>query len=432
MKIHLYALCWNEADILPFFFRNYDPWVDRYIIYDDGSTDGSIEILQRHPQVEIRSMSRQFSDSHTMSQMKLLNEVWKESRGKADWVILVDMDEHLFVPQIPMRSLLERYKSEGSTLVPALGFQMLSENFPEADEYLAKTRSIGTPWHMMCKVSIINPDAIEETNCFKGRHTAKPSGQIKLPKRDEILLLHYKYLGFERTLEKQSMQNSHLGAYDNSMGIANNYSWTRQELRNHWDSFLKSAQDITLINNNGYIYPWSYRWWRFFPRWLIRAKRFTKDPVHMIKLLKMHVTISLRGLAPKSFKFLIDEINRIPIRKELYKKMIQRELNENGRETLIATFGKDNKSILIECMISVDEKKQQGNDRVKNVITARKEYEKNTNSIIDTILITNGNGFSKDTVKLANKNKVKLISRDKLIEFISQVNPLINEKQKDH
>ena len=29
--------------MLAFFFRHYDPWVDRYVIYDDGSTDGSLE-----------------------------------------------------------------------------------------------------------------------------------------------------------------------------------------------------------------------------------------------------------------------------------------------------------------------------------------------------------------------------------------------------
>jgi len=42
--------------MLPLFFRNYDPWVDQYFIYDDGSTDGSIETLKAHPKVEMRRM----------------------------------------------------------------------------------------------------------------------------------------------------------------------------------------------------------------------------------------------------------------------------------------------------------------------------------------------------------------------------------------
>jgi len=202
MKTHLYTLCWNEADMLEFFFRNYDPWVDRYIVFDDGSTDGSIEILKSHPKVELRRHSRKYSDSHIMSQMELLNQAWKESRGRADWVVMVDMDEHLFVPQASIKDLLERYKSQGVTLAPALGFQVLSEKFPEADEHLVQSRTWGTPWHTMCKLSIFNPDAIEETNFPTGRHTAKPAGRLKLPKRDELLLFHYKYMGFERTFKK--------------------------------------------------------------------------------------------------------------------------------------------------------------------------------------------------------------------------------------
>ena len=32
--------------MLPFFFKNYDPWVDRYFVYDDGSEDNSIDLLR--------------------------------------------------------------------------------------------------------------------------------------------------------------------------------------------------------------------------------------------------------------------------------------------------------------------------------------------------------------------------------------------------
>ena len=37
MKIDLYFSCWNNEDILGFFFRHYDRFVRRYYVYDDGS-----------------------------------------------------------------------------------------------------------------------------------------------------------------------------------------------------------------------------------------------------------------------------------------------------------------------------------------------------------------------------------------------------------
>ena len=54
MRIDLYALCWNDADMLGFFFRHYDRFVQRYVVYDNASTDHSLEILHANPKVEVR------------------------------------------------------------------------------------------------------------------------------------------------------------------------------------------------------------------------------------------------------------------------------------------------------------------------------------------------------------------------------------------
>jgi hypothetical protein len=37
--------------MLPYFFRHYDTLVSRYFVFDDGSTDRSVDLLNAHPKV---------------------------------------------------------------------------------------------------------------------------------------------------------------------------------------------------------------------------------------------------------------------------------------------------------------------------------------------------------------------------------------------
>lgn len=262
MIIHLYTLCWNEADMLGFFFRHYDPWIDRYVIYDNGSTDGSLDLLQAHPRVELRRFERSRADSFVLSHQALQNQVWKESRGTADWVVITAIDEHLFVPGYSMRAFLEQAASQGVTLIPALGYQMLSEVFPAPDEQLCVTRTWGAPFDMMSKLSLFAPWAIRKTNFSAGRHVADPLGRLKFPQRDELLLLHYKYLGFEHTLARHSQEQTGLGPLDIANLSGHQYSWSREQLRDDWRRFAERAVDVSSPN----LMPWQShleeRWWR--------------------------------------------------------------------------------------------------------------------------------------------------------------------------
>ena len=80
MSIHLYAACWNEERIIPFFLQHYEPLVDRIVIYDDRSTDRSVELLRASPKVEIRPFGRD-AESYLDAHLTLFETCWRESRG---------------------------------------------------------------------------------------------------------------------------------------------------------------------------------------------------------------------------------------------------------------------------------------------------------------------------------------------------------------
>lgn len=261
--VHFYTICWNEEYMLKYFFKYYDQFVDRYVFFDDGSTDQTLDILERHPRAEIRSFEHQDKDSKVMSGQHVQNSVWKESRGIADWVITASVDEFLYTPDLT--NYLAKCTREGVTTIPALGYQMISETLPSSDQNLLDVVKRGCPWKQMNKLIIFNPNKISEINHQIGRHRAQPAGEVKYPAIDELLLLHYRYLSFEHTFNRNMELQNMLGPLDKEKGWGHKYGWTREKLRSDWDQFEQNS--IENVFSSDYIphlmhSKLSERWWR--------------------------------------------------------------------------------------------------------------------------------------------------------------------------
>lgn len=270
MVVHLFAQCWNDEWMLPFFFRHYDSLVDRYVIYDDGSTDRTWSLLQAHPKVDARRFVRRVPESFALSEQALSNDCWKGSRGAADWVIVTDLDEHLFHPE--WTTYLSRCTHAGVTAIPALGFQMVSDTPPQAGEQLAATYPFGAPWAQMMKLSIFDPAAIDDIDFEPGRHRADPRGRVSVPDTDEMLLLHYKYLGFERTHRRHEQLRQGLGRLDAERGWGHKYTWSADELREDWARHAGRLVDVRALGHDpASRYPIA-PWWQKY-REPARAER---------------------------------------------------------------------------------------------------------------------------------------------------------------
>ena len=256
--VWLFALCWNDAHMLPFFFRHYDDWVDRYLIFDDGSTDGSLSLLATHPRVTVRRFERVFPESFVWSATYLQDRVWQEARGQADWVVITAIDEHLYHPDIP--GYLAGCRAAGITALPALGFNMLSDTFPAPGERLAETRCIGAPHWEMNKLSLFDPEALTATNYWAGRHIARPQGRVVYAPTDAVLNLHYKYMGRDHVAARHRMLWGGLGDYDRSVGLGAHYAWPREKLDARWEALRAMAMDYR--DPSVGISTHAERWWR--------------------------------------------------------------------------------------------------------------------------------------------------------------------------
>ena len=246
MRIDLYSLCRNEVHFLPFFFRHYDPLVNRYVIFDDGSTDGTREMLRAHPKVDLRSFRRADPDSFVESERELFEECWKESRGRADWVLLVNLDEFLY--HRDLRTYLERGRADGVTVIPATGYQMVSSRFPEAGEPLTTQVRTGVRWSQMDKTCVFDPDRVEQPGYGPGRHTADPRGEIRLPEMQELSLLHYKYLGADYLIRRLNHLRPGFGPGDRARNFGHKYFWSREETVADFEAVRSSAREILSVD----------------------------------------------------------------------------------------------------------------------------------------------------------------------------------------
>jgi len=298
-SVHLYTICWDEADMLGFFFRHYDPWVTRYVIYDDGSTDGTREILKAHPKVELRDFQHVDPDSFILSHRTMQESCWKESRGKADWVVMTAIDEHLHIPGRAMRDYLMEQKKRGVTFIPALGFDMNAPEFPSDDGLLVERVTRGRPRIAFNKLGIFDPEAMDETGYAVGRHSAEPQGRLVLPQQDDLMLWHYKHLGFERNFVREKTQSLRLGKTDVERQYGKQYFMPREELRAFWDQMEATSSDLSVEDFDPRERAIKPLWWCNSPaisRTLQRRKGVDADASRQVP--KVSVLIKCYNHAP--------------------------------------------------------------------------------------------------------------------------------------
>jgi glycosyltransferase involved in cell wall biosynthesis len=245
MKIHLHAPCWNEEPLLPFFLKHYRRVVDEFFVYDDGSTDASRTILGRSPNVHVVPFTSDGS-SYVEAICRLCNHCWKLSRGTADWVVVCNVDEHLYHPD-GLRRYLQASLDEGVTAVPSVSYEMVAHRFPRAGSLLSEKvrRGVRADGRLMSeKLCIFNPIRVEEIHYSAGRHEARPKGDVVWPMGPRPLLLHYKYLGLHYVQKRYDELNRRRRCADVERNYGFQYAWANSSLKQEFDRLHAAAVEV--------------------------------------------------------------------------------------------------------------------------------------------------------------------------------------------
>jgi len=197
MTIHLYTVCWNVEGLLPYFIRHYEPLCDRLVFYDNMSTDSTRAIIERCDKASVVDFDTG-GEIDQSNYLRIKNEKYKQSRGVADYVIVVDIDEFLYHPDL--RAVLCRYRDEGVTLPKVTGFTMVSLFHPRAVRPLIEVVRRGRFSPQYSKMCVFAPEL--DINYLPGAHRCEPSPQGVESREAELRLLHYHYLGLWTVLRR--------------------------------------------------------------------------------------------------------------------------------------------------------------------------------------------------------------------------------------
>ena len=170
----------------------------------------------------------------------------QKSRGKADWVIVLDMDECLYVKDT---KIFDKMKEGGYTICAPQWYDFVSEEIPVYTEGKL-LHEISNKANKGCgKVVLFNPDKIYNINYTVGAHTCRPNGEIKYYNENVYVLHINKHLSFEYLLKKYKELNNRQSDTNKKNNWCIHYAFSEERLKNDYDKSLNNAIDFNELVN---------------------------------------------------------------------------------------------------------------------------------------------------------------------------------------
>lgn len=229
MKIEVYALAHQEEKIMPYFMRHYTQFAD-VILLEGHSTDNTVNIAKSQGAKIIKIDTDNQIDDRVFTRLK--NNCWKDSN--ADWVIICDVDEFVYCPNIV--EYLE--KTDATIFMPRL-FNMFSDKFPTTDGQIYEEVRLGKEGGS--KMNLFRPSEIKEINYFAGCHNAKPEGNVILNLSSDILTLHMRHLSFDYVNNRNKYFRSRLSDINKAKGWGSHLFSSEEDLRLYMKNEMTKA-----------------------------------------------------------------------------------------------------------------------------------------------------------------------------------------------
>lgn len=249
IKVDVFTLCYNEMDIIPFVIDYWKRFARHVYVFDNGSTDGSVEYLNEFGWISVMPF---YSDGlNDARYLDIKNNAWKIS--DADFVVVCDMDECLYHEDI--MGVLQYMKDNNQSISPTAFLNTVSIDFHEKP-------ADGTLYHEIDGVRIsnnvklgdkcllFNPRMISEISYEPGAHICHPAGNVLLYDRqneDPIMTVHIKNLSLNKTLERLHMYRSRLSDINKINKWGGHYEYSDDKVKKDFIMNWQTSVDYKQI-----------------------------------------------------------------------------------------------------------------------------------------------------------------------------------------
>lgn len=241
MKIEVYAICYNEEILLPYFLRHYGLFCDRIVIYDNYSTDRSEEILRADPNVEVIKYDSggQVRDD---IYLQIKNNCWKGST--ADWVIICDIDEFIawLPPSVPGKAF-EELTAEYTAVIPDW-WEMVGERIPSGPGQIYEEISEGVCLGGASKCCMFRPSCFSEINYHPGAHGVDPVGDFRWLQTSKMGILHYKNISLDYVIRRHALLASRLSEINKQHRWGFHYEQSAEVISDYYRSLVGKKKSI--------------------------------------------------------------------------------------------------------------------------------------------------------------------------------------------
>lgn len=255
MRIHLYTLCYNEMDILPFVL---DYWkllpIEKAVVYDNGSTDGSVEYLKQFDWIEVRHFETKGQNDVVQAQIK--SAAWKESVGKCDYVIVCDTDEMIYSPFLEEE--LKKMKEGGYNVMGTPWYALCFDERPTYDpntllhkqghKFYKQYINHVHKWSHLGKFMLFDPNKIIDMRYSVGCHISNPFPEIKLYETDKVIAIHInKGFSEDYFVERRKKMGANLSDVNKMGGMCVEYNYPEKQTRQEYRKYQSESVDVNLI-----------------------------------------------------------------------------------------------------------------------------------------------------------------------------------------